>query len=91
MQRKIHTTQQLNVLVRDRTGVLFEGQAEAVSSLNPKGPFDILPMHANFICLISKSVTIHLRDMESKEIPVETGVLKIRDDNVEVYVGIVRV
>lgn len=91
MTRRINTIQQLNVLVRDRSGVLFEGEAEAVSSLNQKGLFDILPLHANFISLISKSVIIHLRDKEPKEIPIETGVLKIRDDNIEIYVGIVRV
>jgi F0F1-type ATP synthase epsilon subunit len=35
--------------------LLFEGDAESVSSKNSKGPFDILPGHANFLTTVENS------------------------------------
>ena len=80
----------LRVAVRDRAGVLFDGVAEALSSYNTKGPFDVLPLHTNFISLISRSVTLHLGERLKKEIPVASGVLVVRENNVEVYLGVLR-
>lgn len=80
----------LQVSVRDRTGILYEGTAEAVSSYNAKGLFDILPLHANFISLISQSLTIHLAERVRKEIPIESGVLVVAKNRVAVYLGILR-
>ena len=53
-------SQFLKVTVHDRTGVLFTGDAEAVSSRNEKGSFDILSGHEHFISLILNKVEIHL-------------------------------
>lgn len=78
----------LNVAVRDRTGILFQGTAEALSSYNAKGSFDVLPLHANFISLISQSVTLHLGERFKKEIPIESGILVVRENNVAVYLGV---
>lgn len=78
----------LRVTVRDRAGALFEGEAEAVSSHNDKGPFDILPLHTNFISIIHKGVTLHLKDKVVKDLSFETGVLKVAENKVEVYLGI---
>lgn len=78
----------LFVIVRDREGVLFEGEAEAVSSVNAAGPFDILPLHANFISIISQTLTLHVRGGVTRELPIRTGVLIVRENKVEVYIGI---
>ena len=78
----------LSVSVRDRSGILFEGEAEAVSSVNEKGPFDILPLHANFISIISRTLALHIKSNVRKEIPIQKGVLIVRENRVEVYLGI---
>lgn len=80
----------LNVLVRDRQGLIFEGEAESVSSFNDQGLFDVLPLHTNFISLISKEITLRVPGAPEKHLPVEKGVLKVRENKVEVYLGIVR-
>ena len=42
----------LNVRISNPDKQIWEGQAKSVSSENLSGPFDILPLHANFITLI---------------------------------------
>lgn len=78
----------LQVVIRDRSGALFEGEADAVSSNNDKGPFDILPLHANFICIIHKGLTLHLKNKIVKGLSFGTGVLKVAQNKVEIYLGI---
>lgn len=80
----------LSVTVRDREGALFQGEVEAVSSFNEKGPFDVLPLHANFISLIRNSVMLKIPNFAPKEITLNSGVLKVKENKVEVYVGILR-
>ena len=80
----------LSVIVRDRTGILFEGPAEAVSSYNENGLFDVLPLHSNFICIIRRMILVRkTRKGNPIEIPLEqSGVLKVRENAVEVYAGV---
>lgn len=75
-------------MVRDRAGLLFEGEVDAVSSYNDKGPFDVLPLHTNFISLIQKSVTLHQSERLSQELQIGSGVLMVREGRAEVYLGI---
>lgn len=88
MERSLSKNKKLLAVVRDRNGLIFQGQVEAVSSLNDKGSFDVLPQHANFITIIKKSVTVHMPDKQEKRIELESGILKVTDNNVEVYLGI---
>ena len=80
--------EKLDVLVRDRGGILYEGKVDSLSSYNDSGPFDVLPLHANFISLIKKSVSLRLRGKVVEELPIETGVIAVRENEVEVYLGI---
>ncbi len=80
----------LRAVIRDRSGVLFEGEAEAVSSHNDKGPFDILPLHTNFICIIHRGATLHLKNKVVKDLSFGTGVLKVAENKVEIYLGILQ-
>lgn len=90
MDRNILTNEKLLLVIRDRSTLLFQGEVESVSSLNDKGPFDILPRHANFISIIKKQVVIHLPKKEEKQIELESGILKVRNNNVEIYLGILK-
>ena len=88
MERNITTTEKLLVIVRDRNTLIFQGQVEAVSSFNDMGPFDVLPRHANLISLIKQAIILHLTDKTEKRIEVTSGVMKVRENNMEVYLGI---
>jgi F0F1-type ATP synthase epsilon subunit len=43
----------LTVIINSPDKVIWEGKAEFVSSVNSQGTFDILPMHSNFISIIT--------------------------------------
>lgn len=87
MKREIPHNLALSVAVRDRNGVLFEGDVEALTSYNQRGEFDILPLHANFISIIKKEIILHAQKT-SQRLPIETGILTVRNGKVEVYLGI---
>jgi len=82
------TSKEINVFVRNSENVLYEGLAKAVTSLNDKGTFDVLPTHANFISLIKKFVRIYQKDGQIKEIPVDSGVIRVLENAIEIYLGV---
>ena len=90
MQRelKIARGETLAVIIRAQGSEYYNGKASAVTSLNMKGPFDILPKHTHFISLIKKSLTIHKVDGTKTEIAFSNAVLKVKDNIVEVYIGL---
>lgn len=80
--------QSIHLLLRNREKVLFEGDVFAVSSVNSKGVFDILPGHINFISIIKDSLTIHNLNRTEQKYEIKTGIIRVRENNVEVYVGL---
>ena len=77
----------LTVAIRNKDRVLYSGQAYAVTSLNDKGPFDILAKHENFISLIKTRIAIHTTSTEKKEIQIKNGILRVYRDKVYAYVN----
>jgi F0F1-type ATP synthase epsilon subunit len=78
----------LTLFVRDRERVLFTGAVRAVSSVNKKGKFDILPKHANFISLVGQTLIVQLPEGGRREIQVDNGILRVVRNKIEVYLGI---
>jgi len=78
----------ISLSIRNKQGVLFEGSVKAVSSYNNKGPFDILSEHENFISLIKDKIVIHKNDKDKQEFKIDSAVLKVYKNKVEIYVGI---
>lgn len=74
------------VTVFDLDNQLFSGEVMALSSTNQSGPFDILGLHANFISEIQGSVVLHLNGRETKEIPIESGLVRCLETQVSVYI-----
>lgn len=66
----------------------FRGEADAVSSQNKLGKFDILPEHINFITLISDELTIHTADKKKVAYQFERGVLEVSENKVNVFLGL---
>lgn len=81
-------TQVLRVMVRNREKVIYDGTAWAVSSLNEKGVFDILPEHINFITMIKETLTIHKPDRTTQDYKIRTGLMRVRSNTIEIYVGL---
>ncbi len=74
------------VVIKNKDGVLFEGEAAALTSINERGIFDILPLHENFISVIKDFIRI-IKFNGQEELKITQGVLKAIENKVNVYVG----
>jgi len=78
----------ISLSIINRQGILFSGKVKAVSSYNEKGLFDILSEHENFISLIYEKIVIHKNDNTKEEVKIDNGVLRVYENNVNIYIGI---
>jgi F0F1-type ATP synthase epsilon subunit len=78
----------LKAKVRDVKDLLFEGEVDRVSSFNEDGPFDIYPMHANFISIIQKGLTLYKDKQIVKDLKFDKAVLKVKQNTVKIFLGI---
>lgn len=78
----------LKVLVQDTENIIFSGDVERVTSYNEMGKFDIYPMHANFISIVTKGLELYHNKQKIKEMPLEQAVMKVKKDEVHIYLGI---
>lgn len=69
--------------------VYFEGRAFSISASNEVGPFDILPHHHNFICmLVPGNVTVSPVEGEKKVIKVTRALMHVKADRVVVFLDV---
>jgi len=78
----------LNLRVRNREEVLFNGPVKSVTSFNDKGIFDVLPEHANFISLIRRFLTFRNINDDKKELRLDSGIMRVYKGNIDVFLGI---
>ena len=78
----------IKLYIRDREKIVFEGEVANVSSKNSKGIFDILDHHINFISLIGEKLIIRDLNGQSREIPVDSGIVKVFANEVKIYLGV---
>jgi len=67
--------------------IFYQGEAEAISSQNKLGEFDILPRHTNFITLIFDSLSIISLDKKKTTYQFKRGVLEVAENNVNIFLG----
>jgi len=68
--------------------IYYNGQATSISAVNLTGPFDILPGHHNFICLL-KSCELSIRENEEViRIKINGGLMHVRKDMAVVFLDI---
>ena len=77
-----------SLYIRARDGVVYQGKVKSVTSFNERGKFDILPEHANFISLIKDQIVIKDEHDDIKQIKIDVGLLRTRENKVEIYLGI---
>ena len=79
----------IRVKARSREAVTFEGEAVAVTSINDRGEFDVLPNHANFISIIKDYIIIKKKDGQEQKIELKgPTVLKVWKNRVDIYLGL---
>ncbi len=68
--------------------VYFEGDAYSLSAINATGPFDVLPKHHNFLCmLVPCMLKVNGVDGE-KEIKVSRALMHVKADYVAVFMDV---
>lgn len=78
----------LKVSITDAEKIIFDGDADRISSFNEVGPFDIYPMHANFISILQKEITLYHQGKIIKQMKIEKAILKVKQDIVKIFLGI---
>jgi len=78
----------LNIDIRSRKKQYFSGKMFSVTSTNEKGEFDILPEHANFICLIRNYVTLNKGKKDEQKFIITNGVLRIEKNKVDIFLDV---
>lgn len=69
--------------------VYFEGQAFSLSAVNETGPFDILPRHHNFLCmLVPCELKIKPVEGDEKTIKIHRALMHVKADRVVVFVDV---
>lgn len=74
--------------MRNTDGIVFDGDVERISSFNEVGPFDIYPMHANFISILRQQAALYNDHRIIKELKFEQAVLKVKKDIAQIFLGI---
>lgn len=69
--------------------VYFEGDATSVSAINDTGPFDILPKHRNFLCMLVPC-TLAVQPIEGpvKNIKIHRALMHVKADRVVVFMDV---
>ncbi|HSX15736.1 MAG TPA: hypothetical protein VLF40_03010 [Candidatus Saccharimonadales bacterium] len=67
----------------------FEGLAISLTAENETGPFDILPHHHNFLCmLVPCELIIKTPDGDNKTIKIARALMHVKAEQVTVFVDV---
>jgi F-type H+-transporting ATPase subunit epsilon len=78
----------LSVQILSPRGVVWQGKAQAISSENSQGPFDLLPEHAHFISMINNKPIVVVTNNGEEKFTFETAVIRLIDNKVNIFVDI---
>ena len=79
---------EIQVSIFDLESIVYQGKIKALSSINEKGRFDILPMHSNFISIVKDYIILHERQGSQKEFKLRRGVLRLVNNQISIFIGL---
>lgn len=69
--------------------VYYEGEAYSLSAVNDVGPFDILPGHHNFLCMLVPCILkIATPSKGQKTVKINRALMHIKAGHVSVFVDV---
>lgn len=77
----------LSVTVRTTKGIIFKSEVLSISSTNEQGHFDVLPLHSNFISLITNKISIRKIDGQTQIFEFQEAVLNVEENKVQVFIS----
>ena len=66
----------------------FEGKAVSLTAENETGPFDILPRHHNFLCMLVPCNLIIKTPEDTKTIKIARALMHVKAEKVTVFVDV---
>lgn len=79
---------EISVTIYGLESIVYQGKVKALTSVNEKGKFDILPLHSNFISIVKDSLILHERQGTKKEFKLQRGVLKLANNQISIFLGL---
>ena len=68
--------------------VYFEGSATSVSAVNETGPFDVLPQHHNFLCMLVPC-TLVIQTLDGPQnVKVNRALMQVKANRVVVFMDV---
>ena len=68
--------------------VYFEGEAYSLSAVNGTGPFDILPRHRNFLCMLVPCELRIVGPKGEKTIKIHRALMHVKADRAVVFMDV---
>ena len=68
--------------------IYYEGDAYSISAINETGPFDILPHHHNFLCMLVPCTLVIQTPDGRKEIKISRALMHVKSERVVVFVDV---
>ena len=79
---------EISVTIYDLEAIVYKGKIKALTSVNEKGKFDILPLHSNFISIVKDYLILHEREGKDKEFKLKRGVLRVVNNEISIFLGL---
>ena len=76
----------MNLKIITPRGVLYNGEADAVTFPGVCGSFDVLPGHAPLIAALGKGTIEYWVNQEEKEQTIDGGFVKVENDKLSVCI-----
>lgn len=68
--------------------VYYEGNAHSVSAVNDTGPFDILPKHHNFLCMLVPCSLVIKTPEGEKTIKVHRALMHVKANRAVIFMDV---
>lgn len=68
--------------------VYYEGEAYSITAANESGPFDILPHHHNFLCMLLPGELIIRTPYDTKKVKISRALMHVNSEKVTVFVDV---
>lgn len=78
----------MNLKVYAPFKMYFEGEAYSVSAINGTGPFDVLPHHHKFLCMLVPCMLTIESPTGQQTIKVNRALMHVKADSVVVFMDV---
>lgn len=68
--------------------VYYEGDAYSLSAINETGPFDVLPKHHNFLCMLVPCELIVETPDGQKKIKINRALMHVKAEHVTIFMDV---